>query len=131
MYQQNYNNYVIFDLQRHYIDLNLMMCLVMNLTYLLMTYCSFHFRKQASLLAIHNAKQKAQDMARFVHQTIGHPITIREEECREWDGSCDMPYDPEKLKTRQELIVRATITASCKIYATFELKQKQKNKMKR
>jgi len=34
-------------------------------------------RQQASLLAVHNAKQKAQEMAKFVHQAVGKPICIQ------------------------------------------------------
>ena len=88
------------------------------------SYC----RQQASLLAIHNAKQKSQEMAKFVNQTVGQPISIQEEETKEWHGSDITSDDIENTKTVQQRLTDATVTVSCKVAVCFDLKQKMKVK---
>ncbi|WAR07815.1 IKBP1-like protein [Mya arenaria] len=85
-------------------------------------------RQQASLLSIHNAKQKAQEMAKFVHQAVGKPICIQEEENREWEGQIEGVSDIENRPTLQQSIAMATVTVSCRVAVTFELKPKVKTK---
>lgn len=85
-------------------------------------------RQQASLLAIHNAKEKAQEMARFVHQAVGKPITIQEEESKEWEGQVEGVSDLETRPTIQQRMSQATVTVSCRVNVTFELKPKVKTK---
>lgn len=87
-------------------------------------------RQQASLLAVHNAKQKAQEMARFVHQAVGHPICIQEEETKEWEGQVEGVADLNARPTIQQRITQATVTVSCRVNVIFELKQKVKTKTK-
>ncbi|XP_060069678.1 interleukin-1 receptor-associated kinase 1-binding protein 1-like [Ylistrum balloti] len=87
-----------------------------------------NLRQQASLLAIHNAKLKAQEMAKFVHQNVGQPISIAEEETKEWQGSQDTPTDIENTKTVQQRLTDSTVTVSCKVSVRFELKPKVKTK---
>ncbi|XP_041352602.1 interleukin-1 receptor-associated kinase 1-binding protein 1-like [Gigantopelta aegis] len=86
-------------------------------------------RKQASLVAIHNAKQKAQEMARFVHMSVGRAVYIEEQESREWDGSQENT-EPEKSSSIQQQIADATVTVSSRVLAAFELKPKIKKLMK-
>lgn len=88
----------------------------------------FFHRQQASLLAIHNAKLKAQEMAKFVHQCVGHPISIAEEETKEWHGSQETPTDIDNTRTVQQRLTDSTITVSCKVSVRFELKPKVKSK---
>lgn len=85
-------------------------------------------RQQASLLAIHNAKQKANEMAKFVHQAVGKPITIQEEESKEWEGQIEGVADVDTRPTVQQRISQATVTVSCRVNVTFELKPKVKTK---
>lgn len=85
-------------------------------------------RQQASLLAVHNAKQKAQEMAGFVHQAVGKPITIQEEESKEWEGQVEGGTDMEPRPTIQQRMSQATVTVSCRVNVTFELKPKVKTK---
>lgn len=85
-------------------------------------------RQQASVLAIHNAKQKAQEMAKFVHQTVGRPLSIQEEESKEWSGQIEFGDDIESSKTLQQRLSQATITITSKVSVCFELKAKVKTK---
>ncbi|KAH3729708.1 interleukin-1 receptor-associated kinase 1-binding protein 1-like [Dreissena polymorpha] len=85
-------------------------------------------RQQASLLAVHNAKQKAQEMATFVHQAVGKPISIQEEESKEWEGQVEGVADLETRPSMQQAIASATVTVSCRVNVTFELKGKVKTK---
>lgn len=85
-------------------------------------------RQQASLLAIHNAKQKAQEMARLVHQAVGRPLSVREEETKEWSGTNETLEDVESIKTVQQRIANSTISISSKVSVTYELKPKLKKK---
>ncbi|CAG2209541.1 Interleukin-1 receptor-associated kinase 1-binding protein 1 [Mytilus edulis] len=71
-----------------------------------------NLRQQASLLAIHNAKQKAQEMARLVHQAVGRPLSVREEENKEWNGSNETLEDIESVKSVQQRVENATISIS-------------------
>lgn len=87
-----------------------------------------NFRQQASLLAIHNAKQKAQEMARLVHQAVGRPLSVREEENKEWNGSNETLEDIESVKSVQQRVENATISISSKVFVTYELKPKIKKK---
>ncbi|KAL4233307.1 hypothetical protein ACF0H5_007990 [Mactra antiquata] len=72
-------------------------------------------RQQASLLAVHNAKQKAQEMAKFVHQAVGRPVSIQEEESKEWEGQIEGISEIETNPTIQQRISQATVTVSCRI----------------
>lgn len=87
-----------------------------------------NLRQQASLLAIHNAKQKAQEMARLVHQAVGRPLSIREEETKEWLGSNDTQEDIESIKSVQQRVSNSTVTISSKVSVCYELKPKVKKK---
>lgn len=87
-----------------------------------------NLRQQASLLAIHNAKQKAQEMARLVHQAVGRPLSIREEETKEWLGSNDTQEDIESIKSVQQRVANSTVTISSKVSVCYELKPKVKKK---
>ena len=96
--------------------------------YFLISYFCSSFRQQASLLAIHNAKQKAHEMANFVHQVISKPICIQEEESKEWEGQIEGVSELDTRPTPQQLIAQATVTVSCRVNVTFELKRKLKTK---
>lgn len=87
-----------------------------------------NLRQQASLLAIHNAKQKAQEMARLVHQAVGRPLSIKEEETKEWLGSNDTQEDIESIKSVQQRVANSTVTISSKVSVCYELKPKVKKK---
>ena len=95
---------------------------------LIFKYLVFIYRQQASLLAVHNAKQKAQEMARFVHLAVGKPISMQEEESKEWEGQIEGVTDMEATPTIQQRISQATVTVSCKVNVNFELKPKVKTK---
>ncbi|KAK3098939.1 hypothetical protein FSP39_024481 [Pinctada imbricata] len=85
-----------------------------------------NLRQQASLLAIHNAKQKAQEMAKFVHQAVGRPISVQEQDSQEWQGPTEIMEDPEKVPSLQQKLSLSTVTVRSKVAVTFELKPKVK-----
>ncbi|ESO93274.1 hypothetical protein LOTGIDRAFT_119569 [Lottia gigantea] len=79
-------------------------------------------RKEASLLAIHNAKLKAQEMAKLVHLDVGRPISIQEEETTESTPPGDLADSVHQRK------LDATMTVTSKISVLFELKKRSKKK---
>lgn len=70
-------------------------------------------------------------MAKFVHQAVGRPISIQEEESKEWEGQIEGISDIETNPTIQQRISQATVTVSCKVNVTFELKAKVKTKLEK
>jgi uncharacterized protein YggE len=91
---------------------------------------SLIYRRQASLTAVKNAKQKAGEMAQFLHAKVGQPLAVREEFCNEWEGPADGSHDSDTPITIQQRINHATMHVSVKVSATFELKcrkSKEKN----
>lgn len=83
-------------------------------------------RKQASIQALKNAKQKAFNLAKSVRMNLGKPITIEEKEFQQASGT-DLSYQKEHLndlnqRTISELINEATITVKATISVTFELR---------
>lgn len=90
----------------------------------------FYSRKKCSLLAIHNAKEKAKEMARFVHLIVGRPLYIGETEIRESETvKTDETTDPDDFMTIQNKIASATINIVSHVVMCFELKPKGKGKI--
>ena len=85
----------------------------------------FCFRRQASLLAVKNVRQKAAEIAQFIHAKVGEPISIREEFCNEWHGNSDGPLEIDGPLTMQQRIEQATFHAMTKVSASFLLKPKR------
>ena len=77
---------------------------------------------------MNNAKTKAIEMARFLNQTIGPALSVKEEHCHEWEGSIDGAHDTDQTQTFQQRLQHATITVNTKVSATFSLKSKVKGK---
>ena len=75
-----------------------------------------------------NAKQKAGELAKFLHCTVGKAVAISEESSNEWEGSSDLNFDSDLPVTVQQRISSATVHVSAKVSATFELKSKGKVK---
>ena len=86
------------------------------------------YRRQAGLLAVKNAKQKAAEIAKFLHGTAGKVLAIREENTSEWEGPSDLSLEPELPVSVQQRISLATVHVSTKITVTFELRTKGKQK---
>ncbi|KAK6170224.1 hypothetical protein SNE40_018670 [Patella caerulea] len=80
-------------------------------------------RKQASLLAIHNAKLKAQEMAKLVHMEVGRTISIQEEETNE-----NYPSSSNISPSVHQRKIDAVLTVSSKVSVQFELKKKNKQR---
>ncbi|XP_073531698.1 interleukin-1 receptor-associated kinase 1-binding protein 1 [Phyllobates terribilis] len=80
-------------------------------------------RRQVCLNAVSNARRKAQDVCRLVGQSLGKAIFIKEEEMKEWEdqGDCASSSIQHKIKS-------ATVYATSKVSATFEIKGKERTK---
>ena len=85
-------------------------------------------RKQASLLAVRNAKQKAAEIAKILHGAVGKVIAIREESTNEWEGPSDVTLEPDLPASIQQRISLATVHVSTKVTVAFELRTKGKQK---
>ncbi|XP_021565352.1 interleukin-1 receptor-associated kinase 1-binding protein 1 [Carlito syrichta] len=85
-------------------------------------------RRQACLVAVENARRKAQEVCNLVGQTLGKPLLIKEEETKEWEGQVDdhPSSGPSHSLTVQQKIKSATIHAASKVFITFEVKGKEK-----
>ncbi|XP_006143397.1 interleukin-1 receptor-associated kinase 1-binding protein 1 [Tupaia chinensis] len=89
-----------------------------------------NLRRQACLVAVENARRKAQEVCNLVGQTLGKPLLIKEEETKEWEGQVDDHQSPRLSSslTVQQKITSATIHAASKVFITFEVKGKEKRK---
>ncbi|XP_038077727.1 interleukin-1 receptor-associated kinase 1-binding protein 1-like [Patiria miniata] len=86
-------------------------------------------RRQACLSAVQNARQKALEVARLLRQALGRPLTIREEETSECEGSSrDSSNGHEGPITFQQRIANATFTVTTKVFTQFELVSREKGK---
>ena len=80
-------------------------------------------------MAIHNAKEKAKEMARFVHLVVGRPINISETETKEWESDqSEEAADPDHFLAIQNKLESATINIRSEVTMCFELKSKGKMK---
>ncbi|XP_057595529.1 interleukin-1 receptor-associated kinase 1-binding protein 1 [Hippopotamus amphibius kiboko] len=89
-----------------------------------------NLRRQACLVAVENARRKAQEVCNLVGQTLGKPLLIKEEETKEWEGQID-DHQSSRLSsslTVQQKIKSATIHAASKVFITFEVKGREKKK---
>ena len=85
-------------------------------------------RRQTSLSAVRNAKQKATEIAKFLHSDVGKVVAIREESSNEWEGPADVALEPDLPGSIQQRISLATVHICTKISVTFELRTKGKQK---
>ncbi|GFR63072.1 interleukin-1 receptor-associated kinase 1-binding protein 1 [Elysia marginata] len=80
-------------------------------------------RRQAGMLAIHNARQKALEMAKILHLSVGPVLKVQENGTTE---SQDASKEDEGLLTAdgsiQQRIKEATISVSSKVNVCFQLK---------
>lgn len=87
-------------------------------------------RKQACLTALANARQKAIEVCRMLGQSLGRPISVKEENCEENVGpnGCDstnedqvIPGGPTAIDIQQR-VKASTVTIRVQVTAAFELK---------
>lgn len=86
-----------------------------------------NLRKQASLVAVRNAKQKAVEMAQFLHARLGQAVTIHEDSCQEWEGPASAS-DVDFPVSMQQRIDQLTLHVTVSVTASFEMKPKTKTK---
>lgn len=86
-------------------------------------------RKQVGMLAIHSARQKAMEMAKVVHMSVGPPIQVQEHDFNEAQGSlsCDQEEANLSPSVRQK-VGESTIRVSSRVSVCFQLRTKQKSK---
>lgn len=88
-------------------------------------------RKKCALLAIHNAKEKAKEMARFVHLIVGRPLSISETDTKENENDkTEEALELDHFLAIQNKLESATINISSRVIMCFELKSKGKLKPK-
>ncbi|XP_053565055.1 interleukin-1 receptor-associated kinase 1-binding protein 1 homolog [Bombina bombina] len=85
-------------------------------------------RREVCLAAVSNARRKALEVCRLVGQSLGRALVIREEELRELQDQGDS-YSALSTSIQQR-IKSGTIYATSKVFATFEIMGKEKNKKK-
>ena len=77
-----------------------------------------------------NAKQKAADIAQFLHARVDQAVAVKEEYCNEWEGPAES-VDPEVPMTMQQKIDQMTVHVQVKVSALFEMRARTKsNEMK-
>ncbi|KAM9317392.1 interleukin-1 receptor-associated kinase 1-binding protein 1 [Gastrophryne carolinensis] len=81
-------------------------------------------RREVCLNAVCNARRKAQEVCRLVGQSLGKAIVIREDEMKEWEEQGEVNV----AASFQQKIQSATLYVASKVFATFEIKGKDKNK---
>ncbi|XP_068793712.1 interleukin-1 receptor-associated kinase 1-binding protein 1 isoform X1 [Struthio camelus] len=87
--------------------------------------------RQVCVAAVGNTRRKAQEVCRLFGQSLGKPLLIREEETKEWGGHIDSPLpNASDSLTMQERIQNATVYASCRVFAVFEIKGKENRRNK-
>ncbi|BFZ24850.1 hypothetical protein BsWGS_27888 [Bradybaena similaris] len=88
-------------------------------------------RRQIGMLAIHNGRQKALEMARILHLTVGHALQVQELETTETQGtSLSSQEDPDLNPSIQQRVADATVLAFSKVSVCFQLKPKSRKTSK-
>ncbi|XP_065142734.1 interleukin-1 receptor-associated kinase 1-binding protein 1 homolog [Paramisgurnus dabryanus] len=85
-------------------------------------------RRRVCLEAVDNARLKASEACCILGQALGRPLLLREEESREWtNGQNDITGTPQTLHQKAGATV---VSASSRVFVTFELRPKYKNRRK-
>lgn len=80
-------------------------------------------RKQVGMLAIHNARQKALEMARVLHLSVGPALQVQELETNEIQGTSRYVEDEPSLNPSiQQNVADATVTINSKVSVCFQLR---------
>ncbi|CAG5122955.1 unnamed protein product [Candidula unifasciata] len=88
-------------------------------------------RRQIGMLAIHNARQKALEMANILHLAVGPAHQVQEIEATETQGISDhSPEEPDLNPSIQQRIADSTVSAFSKVSVCFMLKPKSKKSTK-
>lgn len=72
--------------------------------------------------AVENARLKAQEVCNLLGQALGRPLLVREEESQEWRSG--QQEGVASTLTLQEKVDQMSITASSRVFVTFELRPK-------
>lgn len=78
--------------------------------------------------AVDNARLKASEACGILGQALGRPLLVREEESREWtSGQHEVTGSPISLHQRTGVTL---VSASSRVFVTFELRPKDSNRRK-
>ncbi|KAG8444856.1 hypothetical protein GDO86_009855 [Hymenochirus boettgeri] len=82
-------------------------------------------RRDVCLGAVGNARRKAQEVCCLVGQSLGKALIIKEEEIKEWQGQTDSCLAVQSIQCK---IQSTTAYVASKVFASFAIKGKEKNK---
>ncbi|XP_053499819.1 interleukin-1 receptor-associated kinase 1-binding protein 1 homolog [Ictalurus furcatus] len=83
-------------------------------------------RRRVCAAAVENARLKAQEVCNMLGQALGRPLSVREEESREWRSG--QQEGVTRTLTLQEKVGQMSITASSHVFVTFELRPKDRTR---
>ncbi|XP_038863046.1 interleukin-1 receptor-associated kinase 1-binding protein 1 homolog [Salvelinus namaycush] len=87
--------------------------------------CLSLLRRSVCVAAVENARLKASEISSMLGQTLGHPLLVREEEATERDGG------REGGEGRVgEGVHRPSISATSRVFVTFNLRHKDRTRKK-
>ncbi|KAH9492299.1 Interleukin-1 receptor-associated kinase 1-binding protein 1 [Bulinus truncatus] len=79
-------------------------------------------RKQTGMLAIHNARQKALEMARVLHLSVGPALQVRELESLETQGTArDCEDEADLNPSIQQKVADSSVIIKSKVSVCFQL----------
>lgn len=85
-------------------------------------------RKQVGMLAIYNARQKAMEMAKVIHMSVGLAIQVQEEDFSEYQGAGSSDVEEVDLNPSiRQALAEKTVKITSKVSVCFQLKS-QKSK---
>ncbi|XP_005097685.1 interleukin-1 receptor-associated kinase 1-binding protein 1 [Aplysia californica] len=84
-------------------------------------------RKQAGMLAIHNARQKAMEMTKVIHMSVGPAVQVEEHGFSETQGLPSSDLDDLDLTPGiQQRVGEKTVKISSKVSVCFQLRPSKK-----
>ncbi|CAB1353315.1 unnamed protein product [Coregonus sp. 'balchen'] len=92
--------------------------------------CLSLLRRRVCVAAAENARLKASEMSSMLGQTLGHPLLVREEEATERrDAGRERVMEGGEGR-RGEGVHRPSITATSRVFVTFNLRPKDRTRKK-
>ena len=74
-----------------------------------------------------NCKEKATEIAQFLHARIGTVLAINEDSMQEWEGA-STGFGDDYASSMQQKIDQITLHVTVNVTATFEMTSKTKTK---
>ncbi|XP_030643166.1 interleukin-1 receptor-associated kinase 1-binding protein 1 homolog [Chanos chanos] len=90
--------------------------------------CLSLLRRRVCVAAVESARLKASEVCGMLGQSLGRPLLVREEESREW--GCGQQECVEAPPPLQDRVKRTLVSASSRVFVTFELQPKVRSRRK-